>query len=234
MATHKLPVARKKPVLQKKQAIETTQTALSDMKASNVNYFFSKYLISKEITEDCEVYGAVKELGNAEDHDYIRIQPYNYDDDGNKICFEDVFINLKEVNSPTSAAGQFLKLFKKARHWGDILNRVVGLEIKVTEGKPVEGKGTKVFKNVVRVFKTEEDSLVFDDAHATYPKMTKKTSEGKSIKGILDEPDDDLEDTEDIVEEDDAETDTSTKSQFKDDIFDGEDVDDEEDWEDEE
>lgn len=228
----KHPPVTKKELVQKKQAIETAQKALSDMEV-NVNYFLSKYFISQEITEDCEAYGRVKELGNAEDHDFIRIQPYNYDDAGNEIYLEDVYINLKEVNSPTSVASQFLKLFKKARHWGDIFNRVVGLEIKVTEGKPVEGKETKVFKNVVRVFKTKEDSLIFDDAHATYPKMTKKTSEGKSIKGILEEPDDDLEDTEDIVEEDDAETEIPSQTEFADEIFDDDDIDDEDDFEEE-
>ena len=231
MATNKLPVARKKPLAQKKQLQEVTQKALPEKNTNN--YFFSKYKIAQEITEDIELYASVKEMAQAEDHDYVRIQPFDFDDSDNKIYFEEVFINLKEVNNASSAAGQFLKLFKEARHWGEIVDRVIGIKIKLTKGKAEKNKEPKVFKNVVKVFETDLDSLVFDDSHEKYPKMTKQTSDGKSIKDVLDEPDDDMEDTEAIEEEDDAEAETPRQSKVTDEIFDAEDFDYEDDFEEE-
>ncbi len=234
MATNnKLPIARKKPLAPKKQVEEVAKKVLADMNASHTNYFFSNYFISNAITEDCELYGAVKEKGQGEDHDYIRVQPFDFDDDGNKIWYEEVYINLKEVNSVSSAAGQFLSLFQKARHWGEVVDRVIGIKVKLTKGKPEQGKEPKVFKNVIKVFKTDLDDLVFDDSRAKYPKMTKQTSDGKSIRDVLDEPDDDVEDAEAIEEDDDTEAETPSQSKFSDEIFDEEDVDDEE-WEEEE
>ena len=233
MATHNLPVARKKPVPQKKQVEEVAKTVLSDMNASHTNYFFSNYFISNAITKDCELFGEVKEKGQGEDHDYIRVLPFDFDDDGNKIWYEDVYINLKEVNSASSAAGQFLLLFKKARHWGDIVDRVIGIEIKLTKGKAEEGKEPRIFKNVVKVFKTDLDDLVFADSRAKYPKLTKQTSDGKSIRDVLDESDDDMEDAEAIEEEDDTEVETPSQSKFADEIFDDDDVDYDDDFEEE-
>jgi len=230
---NKLPIARKKPVAQKKQVEEVAKKVFSDMNASHTNYFFSNYFISNAITKDCELFGEVKEKGQGEDHDYIRVLPFDFDDDGNKIWYEDVYINLKEVNSSSSAAGQFLLLFKKARHWGDIVDRVIGIEIKLTKGKAEEGKEPRIFKNVVKVFKTDLDDLVFADSCAKYPKMTKQTSDGKSIKDVLDEPDDEMDDAEDIVEEDDAEAETPSQSKFADEIFNDDDIDDEDEFEEE-
>ena len=132
--------------------------------------------------------------------------------------FENVFIYIEKSNSLSSAAGQFLKLFEKARHLGDIEGRSIGIEVKLNTGT-----SGRVFKNVVRVFKTEIDSLVFDDAH-----MRSKTSgtgsqeAPRSIDKKLQEPVDEDDDEDDSLFND-GQSDT-----FSDDIFDSEDADDDE------
>lgn len=171
-------------------------------------FFLSKgYLLSKEITEDGEYPAEVKEFHESETKACVRLTPYS-DESGRRVYYEDVFLYLTRSNNPSSAAGQFLGLFAGARHWGDIVDRIVGIEIKLNPGR--EGK---VFKNIVRVFETSADDLVFDDEHMAYPVMESK----KTIVNVVEECEDDEEEY------------TPNTSKFSDDIFDEEDVDEEDD-----
>lgn len=173
-------------------------------------YFLDKYKVSQSIEEDGEYFGIIKDIVSTDKRDFVRIQPYIFEN-GFHSYFEEVFINLNEVNSPSSAAGQFLTLFRKARHWGDIKDRVVGIEVKINEGDM-----GKVFKNVVRVFKSTADELVFDDAHMydaeeSNDDIVEETEDEEEIVShqkksrfvdeILDDEDEDYDDEEDEFEE---------------------------------
>ena len=156
----------------------------------------------------------IKEFRECEKN-FIVLAPFS-EESGERIFFENVFIYIEKSNSLSSSAGQFLKLFEKARHLGDIEGRIVGIEVKLNEGT-----SGRVFKNVVRVFKTDKDSLIFDDAH-----MRSKTSESQEAsRGIdkkLQEPVDEDDDEDDSLFND-GQSDT-----FSDEIFDSEDADDDE------
>ena len=227
MALTKKPLVTKKtiPTLKKTSDVATTKNASEKEEATKKTYFAS-YQLSNEITKENDFYAEVKKHVKTDKSDFILFSPYRYKGE-KKVYFEDVFLNLDLVNNPTSAAGQFISLFAEARNWGDIHGRIVGIHV-----KPQKGKDDVIFKNIVKVFETEEDELIFDDEHMAYPVMTKKTSEGKSINDVLDEPDDEMEDTVVTEEEDDAEAETPSQSKFSDEIFDEDDVDDE-DWEEE-
>jgi len=153
--------------------------------------FFNKYKISRELVSSGEYFAEVKEFN--ETKDYVRLSPYEYVS-GNKIYYEDVFLNLGSTNSPSSPAGQFLILFSGARHFNDIKDRCIGVEIKLNEGKE-----QKVFKNVVRVFQSTEDDLVFDDEHM---KHNSEALKDRIIKKVLVDPDDE-DDEDDYLDEDD-------------------------------
>lgn len=185
-------------------------------KTEKSEFFFSShgYSIASDITEEGEYFAVIKEFRECEKN-FIVLAPFS-EESGERIFFENVFIYIEKSNSLSSSAGQFLKLFEKARHLGDIEGRIVGIEVKLNEGT-----SGRVFKNVVRVFKTEKDSLIFDDAH-----MRSKTSESQEASiGIdkkLQEPVDEDDDEDDSLFND-GQSDT-----FSDEIFDSEDADDDE------
>lgn len=125
-------------------------------------FFLSQFQLSNELIEAGEYLAEVssmKEDPNEPWKSKIKFKPFD-DTSGKRIYFEDVYLTLDRTNVASSAAGQFLTLFQKARHWGDIQNRVVGLEIKLNPGR--DGR---IFKNVVGVFETDRDPLIFDDKH---------------------------------------------------------------------
>ena len=181
------------------QAVKTEsvikKTSVKSEMAVTEGGFFSKYKISRELVESGEYFAEVKEFN--ETKDYVRLSPYEYVS-GNKIYYEDVFLNLGSTNSPSSPAGQFLILFSGARHFNDIKDRCIGVEIKLNEGKE-----QKVFKNVVRVFQSTEDDLVFDDEHM---KHNSEALKDRIIKKVLVDPDDE-DDEDDYLDEDDEDDD---------------------------
>ena len=120
---------------------------------------FSSYQVARKITESGEFYGLIKGKITKDRGESIVITPYLIVD-SKYIFFENVYINLNEINEPWTAAGKFLQLFKGARHMGDFLDRVIGIEVKLNRGK-----NGKVYKNVTDVFLTDADDLVFDDEH---------------------------------------------------------------------
>ena len=131
---------------------------------------FSSYQVARKITENGEFYGLIKDRKLNDRGESIVITPYLIVD-SKYVFFENVYINLNAVNEPWTAAGKFLQLFKDARHMGDFLDRVIGIEVKLNEGK-----NGKVYKNVVDVFLTDEDDLIFDDEHiVAYGGGTTKT-----------------------------------------------------------
>lgn len=137
--------------------------------------FFAGYTTAKKIVEEGEYYAMVK---NTRDYEatgqmILTLSPFD-DSTGQKEFFEDVTLFIDRVCSPDSAAGQFLTLFENARHWGDIKDRIVGIELKFNRR---EGK---VYKNIVKVFATELDDLVFDDAHMTDALTVPDVEEGPS------------------------------------------------------
>lgn len=148
-----------KRISKKKFDLTKMAKAAELLEETKMNYYLDRYKLAQDILEAGEYYGVVKDISSSDERDFVRIQPYTIEE-GKSVHYEDVFINLKEVNSMSSAAGQFITLFRKARHWGDIRERVVGIEIKL-----VEGDTGKIFKNVTRVFETAVDELIFDDEH---------------------------------------------------------------------
>ena len=187
-------------------------------KTEKSEFFFSShgYSIASDITEEGEYFAEIKEFREG-DRNFIVLAPFT-EETGERMFFENVFIYIEKTNSLSSSAGQFLKLFEKARHLGDIEGRIIGIEVKLNEGT-----SGRVFKNVVRVFKTEKDSLIFYDAH-----MRSKTSgtgsqeTSISIDKKLQEPVDEDDDEDDSLFND-GQSDT-----FSDEIFDREDADDDE------
>ncbi len=218
-----MAVINSKKITQKTLANKSSMSQVTNKRPSTEvvikESYFSRFKVSLEITESCEFYAEVKELHETEDKTFLRLAPYK-NISGQKCFYEEVYIYLGRVNSPTSAAGQFLVLFEGARHWGDVKDRIVGVEIKLNTSK--EGK---VFKNVVRVFETDEDELIFDDDHMRYPPAVKRVME--RVNAL------DVEEVEELEEDD--EDDISvipSKSKFTDEIFDDDDID-EEDFEEE-
>ena len=174
---------------------------------TKINYYLDQYKLAQDILESGEFYGVVKDISSSDERDFVRIQPYTIEE-GKPVHYEDVYINLKEVNSLSSPAGQFISLFRKARHWGDIRERVVGIEIKLVESD----KG-KIFKNVTKVFETDVDELIFDDEHMygyvkeAGRKLTEASEEeihnkpSKVVDDILYDDDDEDDEYEDYEEE---------------------------------
>lgn len=136
--------------------------SFSDALAKKPSYFLSHFKLSMEITEDCELYAEVSSLKDDEEEvgrAKVKFTPFDLST-GKRVYYEPVYLTLERTNTPSSPAGQFLKLFSEARHWGDIQDRVVGLKIKLNEGK--DGR---VFKNIQKIFVTDFDDLIFDDEH---------------------------------------------------------------------
>jgi len=211
----------KKPMLKKNlNSTKKLQNTGTDVNTSKKTYF-GRYSVSHEIDEGGEFLAEIKEHIVTDTKDFITMTPYRYEH-GAKVYFETVYLNLELVSNPSSVSGQFISLFKEARNWGDIIDRVVGIKVKLVKGKQNDGEEPKVFKNITKVFETDEDELVFDDAHQAHPSSGKKP---RAIDKIV-EADDDVEVGEAFEEEDDAEVEESSKAHFSDEIFDEDDFDD--------
>lgn len=147
-----------KPIVKK----NGTKGSLANlMPKQNANYL-SRFKLSMEITEDCELYAEVSSLKDDEEEvgrAKVKFTPFDLST-GKRVYYEPVYLTLERTNTPSSPAGQFLTLFCEARNWGDIQDRVVGLKIKLNEGK--DGR---IFKNIQKVFVTDLDDLIFDDEH---------------------------------------------------------------------
>lgn len=182
------------------------------------NSYFGAYSVTEEMKEGGEYYAKPKEHIVTEEKDFIILKTFRYEN-GETVYFEDVYLNLESDNPPSSPAGKFITLFKHAKEWKDIRNHVVGIEIKMTEGKKIDGKKPRVFKNIVNVFEVEEDDLGFNDE-----KQTNLTTRRKNlaIDNLIEDDD------EDILDDEEEEIDSQNMSQFNDDIFDEEDEDEEE------
>lgn len=124
--------------------------------------FLGRFHIAKEITEEKEYYAEVSKWESSDYGNKVILSPYLYGADGNKIIYEDVFLRIRNNCPEWGAEAKFIRLFSEARHWGDIWGRIVGIRIKFNK------KGETLYKNVVDVFVTEEDDLVFDDEHIPY------------------------------------------------------------------
>lgn len=204
-----------KSSVSKKQVMSNVPKTLPIVEDSSVGSYFSEYLVVRAIEENSDFYAEVKEHVVTDSKDFIRLSPYLYEGD-KKVYYEEVFLNLNKVSVPSTAAGQFLTLFAKARYIDDILNRIVGIEVKLSKSNTT---GT-VFKNVVRVYETDEDELIFDGKHMA-KKVTK--TRRRAIDEIVYAEEDE---TEVIEEEDEMDSKTPSVSKFSDDVFDEEDIDD--------
>lgn len=202
---------RKTPIPKKKEG-QVQKKVFPNIEESTRPTYFSNYSVSIEIEEDGEYFAKPKEHIVTEEKDFITLKPFRYENN-KKVYFEDVYLNLESDNKPSSAAGKFITLFKHAKDWKDIRNHIVGIEIKMTEGKKMDGKKPRVFKNIINVFEVEEDDLDLNEE-----KQTDLTTRRKNlaIDDIVEDDD------EDILEDEDGENETPSKSKFIDDIFDDE------------
>lgn len=199
-----------KSSLHKKTAM-STQKKLPNPEEESRRPYFAAYTVGNAIEKDGEFYAEVLEHVTTDSKDFIRMSPYLYEGNS-KVYFEEVFLNLSKLCSPTTAAGQFLTLFAKARNFGDIKGRVVGIDVKLTKSKTTDN----IFKNIVRVFETDEDELVFDDDHMTEPDTGTRRRTVNDVIDTTDEP----EEEEELLAE------SIHSSKFSDEIFDEEDLED--------
>lgn len=222
MALVNRAVAKKKPVPPKKSGMVEKKNFPSIREREDDTYF-SCYSVTSEIKEGGEFLAKPKEHIVTETKDFVILKPFRYEDN-KKVYFEEVYLNLELDNSPTSAAGKFINIFKEKKDWTSISACIIGVEIKLVEGKNTDGKEPRIFKNVVDVFEVDEDALIIDNKHQTQ----KNTSKTLAIASIPDEDEEEiLDDEEDIL--DDEEIESSRESSFEDDIIDEDDDDFEED-----
>ena len=165
----------------KKSTITQRTTENRNSKKANGGYF-DGYEVVDAIKESGEYYAEVKEHCK-KDTEYIVFTPYDKVS-GRKVYYEEVYLTIGKTNSKSLAAGQFISLFRGARGWHDIKNRVVGIEIKLNEGKD-----QKVYKNIVHVFETDEDELIFDDAHMRCSLESAKAEFRKVLSDVIDDDD---------------------------------------------
>ena len=121
-------------------------------------YLGSKYNILKTITEEGEYSAEILRWERTDYGDKLHLMPYRYEG-GRRIDYEEVNLRFRQNCPEWTAEAKFLRLFAGARHWGDIQGRIVGIKIKFNT------KNDVVYKNVVDVFVTDEDDLIFDDEH---------------------------------------------------------------------
>lgn len=201
-----------------KKTTTSIQKKLPNLEEESKRPYFAAYTVGHAIEESGEFFAEVLEHVTTDSKDFIRMSPYLYKGKS-KVYFEEVFLNLSKLCSPTTAAGQFLTLFAKARNFGDIKGRVVGIDVKLVKSKSTDN----VFKNIVRVFETDEDELIFDDDHMTEPDTGTKC---RTVNDVIDTTDETEEEEELLAE-------SSRSSKFSDEIFDDEDFEDEDDLEEE-
>lgn len=132
----------------------------------------SSFKLCKEILEDKEFFAEVDSITEIKDEpEKSRVKFLPFENLGGSRCyFEPVYLTLNHANTPSSAAGQFIKLFEKANHLGDILNQVVGLDIRCNAGK--DGR---LFKNVCTVFEVEEFPIAFEQQDIKKEELRIKT-----------------------------------------------------------
>lgn len=159
-----------------------------------VGFCFDDYKLSKEISEDGEYLAEVASIIRDEDEAFklkFKLNPFDVEN-GVRSYYESVYINIERVNSPSSAAGQFIQLFRKARVLEEIKGRIVGIYIKLNETR--DGR---TFKNVTNVFATDLDDLVFEE------KKSKRRLATKTARGVFDSDENDGSDEDEFIEEDD-------------------------------
>lgn len=159
-----------------------------------VGFCFDDYELSKEISEDGEYFAEVASIIRDEEEALklkIKLNPFDVEN-GVRSYYEPVYINIERVNSPSSAAGQFIQLFRKTRILEEIKGRIVGIYVKLNETR--DGR---IFKNVTNVFATDLDDLVFEE------KKSKRRPATKTARDVFDSDENGGFDEEEIIEEDD-------------------------------
>lgn len=157
-------------------------------------FCFDNYKLSEEISEDGEYFAEVASITRDEEEALklrIKLNPFDVEN-GVRSYYEPVYVNIERVNSQSSAAGQFVQLFKKVRILEEINGRIVGIYVKLNETR--DGR---IFKNVTKVFKTDLDDLVFEE------KKSKRRPTTKPVDDVIDSDENDGSDEEEIMEEDD-------------------------------
>lgn len=116
------------------------------------SYYLERFGIGKSITEEGEYLAHISEVKKNARKPHVCITPYFFED-GEEVAYENVNIYLDDNNAEDSIAGQFLKLFKKAKTDKEIKDQPVMVYIELNE---VDGK---CYKNILEITKVDKAKL---------------------------------------------------------------------------
>jgi len=116
------------------------------------NYYLERYGIGKTITEEGEYLAHISEVEKNARKSYVCITPYEFEN-GEEVTYESLKFYLNDNNAEDSIAGQFIKLFKKAKTDKEIKDQPVMVYIELNE---VNGK---CYKNILEITKVDKAKL---------------------------------------------------------------------------